>query len=102
MKAVERVINERNVDEDEARKIALKESGAVKEIANCNPVPLYYIRNNDTDEAWYYFRVTFPDGATVKNTFTSGQLTSASEFKNACCMWQKAVFIPERLRTLMH
>lgn len=30
MKAVERVINERNVDEDEARKIALKESGAVK------------------------------------------------------------------------
>ncbi|HDH7263270.1 TPA: toprim domain-containing protein, partial [Escherichia coli] len=81
MKAVERVINERNVDEDEARKIALKESGAVKEIANCNPVPLYYIRNNDTDEAWYYFRVTFPDGATVKNTFTSGQLTSASEFK---------------------
>ncbi|HGB9751564.1 TPA: toprim domain-containing protein [Escherichia coli] len=81
MKAVERVINERNVDEDEARKIALKESGAVKEIANCNPVPLYYIRNNDTDEAWYYFRVTFPDGATLKNTFTSGQLTSASEFK---------------------
>ncbi len=81
MKAVERVINERNVDEDEARKIALKESGAVKEIANCNPAPLYYIRNNDTDEAWYYFRVTFPDGATVKNTFTSGQLTSASEFK---------------------
>ncbi|MBC1089712.1 toprim domain-containing protein [Escherichia coli] len=81
MKAVERVINERNVDEDEARKIALKESGAVKEIANCNPVPLYYIRNNDTDEAWYYFRITFPDGATVKNTFTSGQLTSASEFK---------------------
>lgn len=44
-------------------------------------MPLYYIRNNDTDEAWYYFRVTFPDGATVKNTFTSGQLTSASEFK---------------------
>ncbi len=81
MKAVERVINERNVDEDEARKIALKESGTVKEIANCNPAPLYYIRNNDTDEAWYYFRVTFPDGATVKNTFTSGQLTSASEFK---------------------
>ncbi|EGM7724154.1 toprim domain-containing protein [Escherichia coli] len=81
MKAVERAKNERNVDEDEARKIALKESGTVKEIANCNPAPLYYIRNNDTDEAWYYFRVTFPDGATVKNTFTSGQLTSASEFK---------------------
>ncbi|HFI1725329.1 TPA: toprim domain-containing protein, partial [Escherichia coli] len=81
MKAVERAKNERSVDEDEARKIALKESGAVKEIANCNPAPLYYIRNNDTDEAWYYFRVTFPDGATVKNTFTSGQLTSASEFK---------------------
>ncbi|MBW5819574.1 toprim domain-containing protein [Yersinia enterocolitica] len=82
MKAVERIMNERNIDDEhEARQIALSESGAIKEIANCNPVPLYYTRKEDTDEAWYYFRVTFPDGATVKNTFTSGQLTSSSEFK---------------------
>lgn len=54
----------------------------VTEIANCYPTALYYQANALTDESWYYFRVDFPhDGASVNNTFTGGQLASASEFK---------------------
>lgn len=61
---------------------ALQQSGSVVEIANCYPQALYYQRNEITDESWYYVRVDFPhDGGSVKNTFTSGQLTAASEFK---------------------
>ena len=61
---------------------ALQQSGSVIEIANCFPQALYYQRNEITDESWYYVRVDFPhDGGSVKNTFTSGQLTAASEFK---------------------
>lgn len=61
---------------------ALQQSGSVIEIANCFPEALYYQRNEITDESWYYLRVDFPhDGGSVKNTFTSGQLTAASEFK---------------------
>lgn len=83
MKAVERIINDRNIrDEHEARRIALNEAGAIKEIANCEPVPLYYMRSQATDEAWYYFRISFPDGAgIVKDAFTAAQLASSSEFK---------------------
>ena len=61
---------------------ALQQCGSVLEIANCYPQALYYQRNEVTDESWYYVRVDFPhDGDSVKNTFTSGQLTAASEFK---------------------
>lgn len=83
MKAVERIMNDRNIrDEHEARRIALNEAGAIKEIANCEPVPLYYMRSQATDEAWYYFRISFPDGAgIVKDAFTAAQLASSSEFK---------------------
>ncbi|AZT32360.1 toprim domain-containing protein [Salmonella enterica subsp. enterica serovar Stanleyville] len=83
MKAVDRILGgDRTTDEREARRIALEESGAIKEIANCYPVPLYFQRSEPTDEAWYYLRVTFP-GSTpaVKGTFTAAQLSSASEFK---------------------
>lgn len=67
---------------EEIRDLALKASGSVKEISNCNPVALYYQANHLTDEAWYYIRVDFPhDGPAVKNTFTGGQLSSSSEFK---------------------
>ncbi len=68
--------------EEEIRTAALVESGTLQPIANCKPQALYYQRNEVTQEAWYYFRVSFPhDGGDVKGTFTAGQLTAASEFK---------------------
>ncbi len=64
------------------RDAALAESGTVAEIANCLPTALYYQANALTDESWYYFRVDFPTGAaTVKNTFTGGQVASSGDFK---------------------
>ncbi len=67
---------------EELREQAMAEAGGIRQIANCWPHPLYYQANTVTDESWYYFRVEFPhDGAPVKNTFTSGQLSSAGEFK---------------------
>lgn len=65
----------------EAHEKALVQSNTVSEVCNCLPTPLYYLRNDVTDEAWYYFLVEFPhDGASVKSTFTAGQLTSDTEF----------------------
>lgn len=83
MRAVDRILNDRKVnDEREARSIALKESGAIKEIANCHPAPLYFMRSEVTDESWYYFRIAFPGNTpAVKDSFTAGQISSASEFK---------------------
>lgn len=67
---------------DEARQQALMQSNTVSEICNCLPTPLYYLKNEITDEAWYYFRIEFPhDAPSVKNTFTAGQLSAAAEFK---------------------
>ncbi len=61
---------------------ALKESSSVVELAACYPEALYYQAHEVTDESWYYFRVSFPhDNAPIKNTFSGGQLSSASEFK---------------------
>lgn len=83
MKAVERIqMADPDLDERDAKAKALKESGAVAEIANCYPTPLYFQRSEATDEAWYYMRVDFPGGLPpVKATFTAAQLSSASEFK---------------------
>ncbi len=68
--------------EQQIRERALAEAGGIVEIANCVPRALYYQANALTDESWYYVQVDFPhDGAPVKNTFTGGQLASASEFK---------------------
>ncbi|ROT46338.1 bifunctional DNA primase/helicase [Pusillimonas sp. NJUB218] len=67
---------------EELRERALNESNSIREIANCLPTPLYFQENKITDESWYYFRVAFPhDGQPVKNTFTSSQVSTASEFK---------------------
>jgi len=64
------------------REKALFAAHSIRPIANCNPVALYYQKNDMTDEAWYYFRVDFPhDGASIKNTFTSSQISSSAEFK---------------------
>lgn len=68
--------------DEQVRNAALRESGAVSEIANCYPEFLYYQRNDITDEAWYYARVDFPhDGGSQKGTFTGGQVAAAAEFK---------------------
>ncbi|WP_348826805.1 toprim domain-containing protein [Halomonas sp. RT37] len=64
------------------RDAALEQAGNVKRICTCFPTALYYQANAITDESWYYYRVEFPDGrAPVKNTFSGGQLASASEYK---------------------
>lgn len=71
-----------NRSDDEKRDNALYASNTIRQIANCLPSPLYYQENKLTDESWYYFRVEFPhDGAPIKNTFSSSQITSAAEFK---------------------
>lgn len=82
-KAVQQLLDkDADMAEDERRDAALAESCDIVEIANCNPVPLYYQANEVTDESWYYYRVTFPHGGRpVKNTFAGSSLASASEFK---------------------
>ncbi len=70
------------LNDRQRRDKALRQCGAVVEIANCYPQALYFQRNEVTDESWYYFRVDFPhDEPTVRNTFTGGQVAAASEFK---------------------
>ncbi|WP_227369857.1 toprim domain-containing protein [Halomonas sp. M20] len=67
---------------DEQRDAALQQAGTVNRICTCLPEFLYYQANAVTDESWYYARVDFPSGkASIKNTFSGGQLASASEFK---------------------
>ncbi|WP_029046558.1 toprim domain-containing protein [Cupriavidus sp. amp6] len=71
-----------DLTEDEIRDEAMLKAGVVTNIATCLPTVLYYQANAATDEAWYYFRVAFPhDSEPVKNTFTSSQVASATEFK---------------------
>jgi len=70
------------LDKEALREAALLESHTLQPICSCNPQLLYYQSNEVTQEAWYYFRVTFPtDQPTVKGTFTAGQLVAAAEFK---------------------
>ncbi len=83
--AMDRIIESdeaHGMTEEQMRNAALRECGAVSEIANCYPEFLYYQRNEITDEAWYYARVDFPhDGGSQKGTFTGGQVAAAAEFK---------------------
>ncbi len=70
------------LSEEEIRERALQESGSIQELSKCYPKALYYQENKLTDESWYYFRVDFPhDSPSVKNTFSSSQLSSSAEFK---------------------
>ncbi|WP_334467825.1 toprim domain-containing protein [Arsenophonus sp. PmNCSU2021_1] len=82
LKAVERILDSEKLTKEEATTKALKESGAVNEIANCYPTPLHFQKSEETDESWYYLKLDFPQQRpNVKATFTASQLTSASEFK---------------------
>lgn len=70
------------LSDEEKRDAALSASNTIRPIANCHPTPLYFQENKITDESWYYFRVEFPhDGAAIKNTFSSAQISSSAEFK---------------------
>ncbi|MNK84980.1 hypothetical protein D3C87_1048480 [compost metagenome] len=83
-KAMDRIGNDakEQLASDQLREQALREAGGIRAISNCYPTPLYFQENKLTDESWYYFRVEFPhDGPPVKNTFTSSQVSTASEFK---------------------
>lgn len=81
-KAISEEKKESGLDDKQLRDLALEASRTVREIANCLPTALYYQANTLTDESWYYVRIDFPhDGRAVKNTFTGGQLSSATEFK---------------------
>ncbi|EIW7885101.1 toprim domain-containing protein [Salmonella enterica] len=72
----------KNTSEDDLKRDAIRESGAIKDIANCQPVPLYFMRSDMTDDSYYYFEVRSPDGTPpVKGEFTAAQISSASEFK---------------------
>lgn len=103
-KAMERIEKEggERLGYEEIRERALAESNGLRPIANCYPVPLYYQENKLTDESWYYYRVSFPhDGAPVKNTFTAGQISTASEFKKRLLsIAPGAVYIVAGLRGL--
>lgn len=69
------------LNDRQRREKALRQCGAVVEIANCYPQALYFQRNELTDESWYYFRVDFAhDGPSLLNTFTSGQVATAADF----------------------
>ncbi|EEA3736348.1 toprim domain-containing protein [Salmonella enterica] len=72
----------KNTSEEDLKRDAIRESGAIKDIANCRPVPLYFMRSDMTDDSYYYFEIRSPDDTPpVKGEFTAAQISSASEFK---------------------
>jgi len=72
----------KDVDDPTVREEAEARAATVEEIANCAFRFLYFQENKLTDESWYYCRVVFPHGRyEIKNTFTGGQVATASEFK---------------------
>ncbi|MEQ9130779.1 MAG: toprim domain-containing protein [Salinisphaeraceae bacterium] len=84
-KALKAVTGDDNADErqvlPEEREQALHQAASVTRICTAHPTALYYQANEVTDESWYYWRVEQPGGAQIRNTFSGGQLASASEFK---------------------
>ncbi len=72
--------SDNGLSDKENREAALKNCSAVKEICNAQIEPLYFQRNEITDESWYYFKLQSPWGE-IKTTFTSDHLSSRSKFK---------------------
>lgn len=69
-------------NQEEFRTKALQQCGAITELANCLPKFLYFQRNDETDESWYFAKIDFPHGGpTVKNTFSGSQVSGAGDFK---------------------
>ena len=71
-----------DLSDEEVRDEALTRSATIKRLVPCYPEPLYFQASRLTDESWYYYRISFPDGRKPeKATFTAAQLASAAEFK---------------------
>lgn len=83
-KAIKAITGDEDADErqilDHERRDAIRQSAKVNRICTAFPTALYYQANELTDESWYYWRIDSPSGESVQNTFTSGHLSSASEF----------------------
>ena len=77
---VEETQQEQMLSEEEVRIQALKTCSSAKEICNAQLEPLYFQRNEITDESWYYFHLQSPWGET-KTTFTAEHMASRSKFK---------------------
>ncbi len=81
-KALDRIEQDESMDElidQQKREQALRDSAAVTEICNRQISPLYYQRNDITDESWYYVQIKHEHGE-VKTTFTAEQLMTKKSF----------------------
>lgn len=68
--------------DDEASKTeAVQQSAKITEIANCTFTPLYFQRDRDTDDAYYFVRIQRPNGLDLQSTFTGNQLAVSGDFK---------------------
>jgi len=71
-----------DLDPKEIRQKAISQAAMLREICNCNPHFLYFLSHEDTDESWYYCKISFPNGRpAMKTTFSGGQIASSAEFK---------------------
>ena len=74
--------DEVTLSETELADKAAELAGAIVQIANCQIDYLYFMRNEITDESWYYVRIDFPHGGrSVKSSISGGQIATAPEFK---------------------
>lgn len=61
------------------RELALQQCAAVTEICNRQLNPLYFQRNEITDESWYYLQIQNPE-TEIKATFTADQISAKGKF----------------------
>ncbi|WP_347453634.1 toprim domain-containing protein [Acinetobacter thermotolerans] len=81
-KAVQHLESEdTGMSDKELRQHALKNCSAAKEICNAQIEPLYFQRNEITDESWYYFQIERQKTGATKATFTADQISSRAKFK---------------------
>lgn len=79
-KAMERLEDEGDLNEEELRHHALRNCSAISEICNAYIDPLYFQRSVATDDSWYFIRIATQTGE-VKSTFTGDQIASTGKFK---------------------
>lgn len=68
------------LNDKELKVQAIQQCSAIKEICNAQMQPLYFQRNEITDESWYYFKLQSA-WSEAKTTFTAEQMSSRSKFK---------------------
>lgn len=84
MEALEAKEDSASLSEEEKRDKALAQGGVVTRIANCNPQPLYFQRNEQTKETWYYIRLSAPgQHKPVNGALVPSQIAAAARFKEA-------------------